>query len=139
MCWGDKIMRMGSRKISKAKVQHFFDEGYLILPRVFGRDDLEPLKREMAEQVGQAARRLADAKVHNGCMKILPRSHRRGVIEHHTGGNANFLVIQDEDLPEDAPAPVTAECPQGGVVLMTNLTPHCSTPNYADHVRWSVD
>src|SRR5437764_653307 len=52
---------MSSRKISKAKVQHFFDEGYLILPRVFGREDLEPLKREMAEQVGQAARRLADA------------------------------------------------------------------------------
>jgi hypothetical protein len=82
---------------------------------------------------------LVDATQHNGCMKILPRSHRRGVFTHHTGGNANFLVIEDQDLPPDAPTPVTAEVPLGGVVLMTNLTPHCSTPNHSDQVRWSVD
>ena len=22
---------------------------------------------------------------------------------------------------------------------MTNRTPHCSTPNYSDHIRWSLD
>jgi hypothetical protein len=22
---------------------------------------------------------------------------------------------------------------------MTNRTPHCSTPNYSDHIRWSID
>jgi hypothetical protein len=82
---------------------------------------------------------LVDATAHNGCMKILPRAHRRGVFTHHTGGNANFLVIEDADLPADAPQPVTAEVPLGGVVLMTNLTPHCSTPNLSDRVRWSVD
>src|SRR5204862_4369054 len=80
-----------------------------------------------------------DATEHNGCMKILPRSHRRGVFTHHTGGNANFLVIEEGDLPAGAPQPVTAEVPAGGVVLMTNLTPHCSTPNHSDEVRWSVD
>jgi ectoine hydroxylase-related dioxygenase (phytanoyl-CoA dioxygenase family) len=82
---------------------------------------------------------LVDANTHNGCMKILPRAHRRGVFEHRTGGNANFLVIRDDDLPADAPTPIVAECPRGGVVLMTNLTPHCSTPNHSDIVRWSVD
>jgi hypothetical protein len=82
---------------------------------------------------------LVDANAHNGCLKILPRAHRRGVYEHHTGGNANFLVIRDEDLPADAPQPIVAECPRGGVVLMTNLTPHCSTPNESDLVRWSID
>jgi hypothetical protein len=82
---------------------------------------------------------LVDANARNGCLRILPRAHRRGVFEHRTGGNAGFLVIRDEDLPRDVPEPIVAECPRGGVVLMTNLTPHCSTPNESDAVRWSVD
>ena len=82
---------------------------------------------------------LVDANVRNGCMQILPRSHKRGILTHHTGGNAGFLVIEDQDLPTDVPPPVTAEVRAGGIVLMTNLTPHSSTPNHMDHVRWSVD
>ena len=61
------------------------------------------------------------------------------MAEHRTGGNAGFLVIQDEDLPADPRQAITAACPRGGVVFMTNRTPHCSTPNYSDHVRWSID
>ena len=30
-------------------------------------------------------------------------------------------------------------CASGCTALMTNLTPHCSTPNETDIVRWSVD
>lgn len=82
---------------------------------------------------------LVDATVENGCMQILPRTHRGTVSEHHTGGNAGFLVIQDENLPADPRTAITASCPRGGVVFMTNRTPHCSTPNYSDHVRWSID
>lgn len=84
---------------------------------------------------------LVDATVENGCMQILPRTHKvNGPLAlHHTGGNANFLVINDEDLPADPRQAVAAECPRGGVVFMTNRTPHCSTPNTSDHIRWSVD
>ena len=82
---------------------------------------------------------LVDATAENGCMQILPRTHRGPVVEHHTGGNAGFLVIQDENLPADPRQAITAACPRGGVVFMTNITPHCSTPNYSDHVRWSID
>lgn len=82
---------------------------------------------------------LVDATVENGCMQILPRAHRSGIATHHTGGNANFLVINDPDLPRDPRRAVTADCPLGGAVLMTNLTPHCSTPNFSDTIRWSVD
>ncbi len=82
---------------------------------------------------------LVDATVENGCMQILPRTHLGNVVEHHTGGNAGFLVIKDENLPDDPRKSVTAACPRGGVVFMTNRTPHCSTPNYSDHIRWSVD
>jgi len=82
---------------------------------------------------------LVDATVENGCMQILPRTHRQGVVRHHTGGNAHFLVIKDNDLPDSPQKAITAECPRGGVVFMTNMTPHCSTPNNTDVIRWSVD
>ena len=82
---------------------------------------------------------LVDANVANGCMQILPRTHRGKVVTHHTGGNAGFLVIKDENLPDDPRRAITAACPRGGVVFMTNRTPHCSTPNYSDHIRWSID
>lgn len=82
---------------------------------------------------------LVDATVENGCMQILPRAHGGKVVRHHTGGNAGFLVIKDEDLPGDPGEAVTASCPRGGVVFMTNRTPHCSTPNSSDHIRWSID
>lgn len=82
---------------------------------------------------------LVDATVENGCMQILPRTHTGKVVEHRTGGNAGFLVIEDRDLPDDPRKAVTAACPRGGVVFMTNRTPHCSTPNYSDHIRWSID
>ena len=80
-----------------------------------------------------------DATQENGCMEILPRTHRGQVAPHHTGGNADFLVIKDADLPADPRQAITAACPRGGVVFMTNRTPHCSTPNVSDHIRWSVD
>lgn len=82
---------------------------------------------------------LVNATVENGCMQILPRTHLGKVAMHHTGGNAGFLVIKDENLPDDPRKAITAACPRGGVVFMTNRTPHCSTPNYSDHIRWSVD
>ncbi|MDB6126337.1 MAG: hypothetical protein JWM35_233 [Verrucomicrobia bacterium] len=82
---------------------------------------------------------LVDATVENGCMQILPRTHLGKVATHHTGGNAGFLVIKDENLPDDPRKSITAACPRGGVVFMTNRTPHCSTPNYSDHIRWSMD
>ena len=82
---------------------------------------------------------LVDATVKNGCMQILTRVHRGPIARHHTGGNAGFLVIKDEDLPADPSAAIPAICPRGGVVFMSNLTPHCSTPNTSGQIRWSVD
>ena len=82
---------------------------------------------------------LVDATQENGCMEILPRTHQERIIKHHAGGNADFLVIRDEDLPDDPSKAITATCPRGGVVFMTSRTPHCSTPNTSDVIRWSLD
>lgn len=82
---------------------------------------------------------LVDATPENGCLQVLPFAHRRGVVTHHTGGNAGFLVIEDGDLPAAVEEAVTVPVPLGGVLLMTNLTPHCSLPNTTDTIRWSID
>jgi phytanoyl-CoA hydroxylase len=82
---------------------------------------------------------LVDATPENGCLRVLPRTHRQGVSRHHTGGNANFLVIEEDDLPAPSTEAVTVPVPLGGALLMTNLTPHCSTENTTDVIRWSVD
>ena len=82
---------------------------------------------------------LVDATVENGCMQILPRMHKTSILPHHTGGNAGLLVIKEEDFPNDRCEAITAACPRGGVVFMTNRTPHCSTPNTSEHIRWSTD
>jgi phytanoyl-CoA hydroxylase len=80
---------------------------------------------------------LVDATVENGCLYVLPRTHLRGVYRHHTGGYAGYLVITDADLPDGAAVPVPV--PRGGVLFLTNLTPHCSKENSTDGVRWSLD
>jgi hypothetical protein len=80
---------------------------------------------------------LVEATVENGCLSVRDGGHRHGVAEHYRGGNAGFLVINDTDLPPGRTVPVPV--PLGGVLFMTNLTPHCSTPNSSDHVRWSID
>jgi hypothetical protein len=82
---------------------------------------------------------LVDATPENGCLQVLPRTHRQGVVRHCTGGPAGYLVIQDEDLPGLAGDTVTVPVPRGGALLMTNLTPHCSTINTTDTIRWSID
>jgi phytanoyl-CoA hydroxylase len=82
---------------------------------------------------------LVDATPENGCLQVLPRVHRQGVARHHTGGNAGYLVIEDDDLPASPTEAVTVPVPLGGALLMTNLTPHCSTDNTTDTIRWSVD
>lgn len=82
---------------------------------------------------------LVDTYPENGCLQVLPRTHREGVVRHYTGGPGGFLVIEDEDLPDAGLAPVTVPVPAGGVLFMTNLMPHRSSQHTVDVVRWAVD
>jgi len=82
---------------------------------------------------------LVDSTVENGCLKVLPRSHRCGVVTHHTGGRGGYLEIRATDLPRPESEAVFVPVPLGGVLLMTNLTPHCSETNSTDITRWAVD
>ena len=63
---------------------------------------------------------LVDATIENGCLYVLPKSHRSGVYRHYTGGQGGYLEIAREDLP--APEPVACPMRAGSVLFMTNLT-----------------
>lgn len=80
---------------------------------------------------------LVDATLENGCLHVLPKSHRKGVYRHYTGGHAGYLEITNDDLPAEAALPIPMKA--GGVLFLTNLTPHASFENRTNQVRWSVD
>jgi len=78
---------------------------------------------------------LVDATVENGCMEVIPDVFRDGLLPH--GNSAGGGEIKNESLPNVTPVPVPVK--KGGMVFMHRLTPHRSTPNYSDGVRWSLD
>jgi hypothetical protein len=82
---------------------------------------------------------LVDATVENGCMWVVPRVHRGGeVLTHAHRVYKPYLVIPENAFPpgwKAVPAPVR----KGGILLLTNLTPHASFDNTTDVVRWSMD
>jgi len=79
---------------------------------------------------------LVDATEENGCLWVIPKSHRLPVLPHGKAVN-EYLEIRNEDLPKGEW--VCAEVPKGGVLLLTNRTVHGSFDNHTDIVRWSMD
>lgn len=80
---------------------------------------------------------LVDANEENGCLWVMPGSHRLPVVRHRLHDGGRYLEISNEDLP-DIP-PVACPVPKGGVLLLTNRTIHGSFENHSDVVRWSMD
>lgn len=75
---------------------------------------------------------LVDATVENGCMEVMPGV--AAYLEHQAEGGT---TIRPDLLPNITPQPVPVK--KGGVVFMHRWTPHRSTPNFTDGVRWSID
>ena len=73
---------------------------------------------------------------------VAPHPNRSPLNTHRlekTRGHKDswYLYIPDDELPKGEI--VTCEMPRGSVLLMNQLTPHRSTENYSDSVRWSID
>jgi phytanoyl-CoA hydroxylase len=78
---------------------------------------------------------LLEATVENGCLQVIPRSHRGGIETHCPGGS---LHIPDTLVPADRALPLPM--PVGSVLLMTQRTMHSSLDNVTDdQVRISMD
>jgi phytanoyl-CoA hydroxylase len=87
---------------------------------------------------------LVDADEINGCLKIWPRTHNAELVQHHheshTGTAYNEVDAEDSALQQyKKTTPVTLPIQAGGAILFNDRCIHMSTPNYSDHVRWSVD
>ena len=76
---------------------------------------------------------ITDATLENGCLKVAPYSHLRGLAVHCM---LDHLRIPDELLAgEPLPVPIKA----GDAIFMHCDTQHGSLPNTSDTIRWSFD
>lgn len=78
---------------------------------------------------------LVDATERNGCMQVMPGVWKRGHLQHKAEGGT---TIRPDLLPSEV-EPRAVPVKKGGVVFMHRHTPHTSTLNLTDEVRWSLD
>ena len=80
------------------------------------------------------------ATVANGCLKLVPGSHRRGLLQHvriiKSGKHAG-TAIPDDALAREEIIPVPVQ--RGGAVFMNARTIHGSLQNESAGIRWSAD
>lgn len=80
---------------------------------------------------------LVEVDAANGCMQVVPRSHREGFTEHDPEATeAAFLRLRGEPDPSRV---LTVPMVPGDVLIMHNLLWHRSQPNVTDGIRWSID
>jgi len=81
---------------------------------------------------------LMDASTANGCLAVVPGSHRGELLTHCPGyKDRQGTQIPDHlfDIGDAMPVPVK----KGGALLLTKKTIHSSLPNISDRIRWSFD
>ncbi len=84
---------------------------------------------------------LVDATPENGCLHVLPRTHRRRVLGHHneTYSSTGYTEVDEKHvkprLKEEIALPIAA----GGAIVFNDRFIHSSTANNSNQVRWSVD
>ena len=75
---------------------------------------------------------LDDATPENGCMRVLPGSHRLGVADHWEGDR---FTGRAQRLPAGLPEPVDLAVPAGSLTIHHCLTLHASYPNRSSTPR----
>lgn len=83
---------------------------------------------------------LVDANLENGCLYIMPRTHRQKVLSWHkeSYSGTGYTEIDTEHLGTEKQA-VALPIKAGGAILFNDRCIHKSTPNRSSHVRWSLD
>lgn len=79
---------------------------------------------------------LVDATPENGCLRVIPGLHKGGLLPHRTKRGLGTAI--HGDLLAHHPI-VTLPMRKGSVLLMHKHTPHSSSRNTTDTVRWSMD
>ncbi len=83
---------------------------------------------------------LMDTDAENGCLQVVPRSHRDDLLTHCPGGKGGLqsgLQIPETEFAFDTAVPIPLK--KGDALFMTRYTVHSSLPNNSDRIRWSFD
>lgn len=81
-----------------------------------------------------------DATLQNGCLFIMPRTHRQRLNSWHREdySGTGFLEIDAEHLPQgQEPIPLLVDA--GDAILFNDRCIHMSEVNHSESVRWSLD
>ena len=78
---------------------------------------------------------LMDTDAENGCLQVIPGSHRGEVLTHCSG--VQGLNIPGAFLNEQQARAVPL--PAGGCLFLHRKTIHAALPNVSDRIRWSFD
>lgn len=77
---------------------------------------------------------ITDATIENGCLQIIPYSHREGIVAHCPLGPQ--MVIPPALLNGK---PLSVPLKAGSALLLHRRTKHASLPNVTESIRWSFD
>ncbi|MCE7987012.1 MAG: phytanoyl-CoA dioxygenase family protein [Caldilinea sp. CFX5] len=75
-----------------------------------------------------------DATLENGCVRVIPGSHKLGLINHYDQ-NGVFTGIVQDDHSFDARTEVALPATAGSVIFWHSLTLHASHPNRTEKPR----
>ena len=84
---------------------------------------------------------LVDATHENGCLHVIPRTHKTRVLTYHreTYTGTGYTELDDEHISPHRKEIVALPLAAGGAILFNDRLIHSSTANNSNHVRWSVD
>lgn len=74
---------------------------------------------------------VTDATLENGCLCVVPGSHREGLVVHCRNKQIPDALVRDDAVP----VPMR----RGSVLLMHRRTRHASLSNVSEDIRWSFD
>lgn len=104
-----------------------------------------PWHQDMAFFAHDRARLLAcqvyldDSTHENGCIRVVPGSHRMGLFNHYDqDGRFTGIVTEDISRFDEPGGFVTAPVKAGGALLWHGLTLHASDPNRSEKPRRAV-
>lgn len=79
---------------------------------------------------------LVDVDERNGCLCVVPRNHKRGLLQHCIDAlRGKYLPTAKFDADRAKPLPMR----RGSILVMDKMTPHSSLENKSDDVRVSMD
>jgi ectoine hydroxylase len=84
---------------------------------------------ENADEVGTALLFLDDATVENGCLEVVPGSHRAGEQPRRQVGETDFAKFEMDPERYDTAQLVAVEVPAGSVLYFGPFLVHRSLPN----------